>query len=68
MCIRDRDILLREGKRRAFSIANAPHEDAFLELHVRHMPGGQFTGQVFSTMQAVSYTHLDVYKRQRQGL
>lgn len=44
------DILLREGKRRAFSIANAPHEDAFLELHVRHMPGGQFTGQVFSTM------------------
>ena len=44
------DILLKDGKRRAFSIANAPHEDALLELHVRHMPGGQFTGHVFDTM------------------
>ena len=44
------DILLREGKRRAFSIANAPHEDALLQLHVRHMAGGQFTGHVFNTM------------------
>ncbi|MCP5229636.1 CDP-6-deoxy-delta-3,4-glucoseen reductase [Accumulibacter sp.] len=44
------DVLLREGKRRAFSIANAPHEDGLLQLHVRHMPGGQFTGHVFNTM------------------
>ena len=44
------DILLTQGKRRAFSIANAPHEDALLQLHVRHTPGGQFTGHVFNTM------------------
>jgi CDP-4-dehydro-6-deoxyglucose reductase len=44
------DILLKEGKRRAFSIANAPHEDAFLQLHVRHIPGGQFTEHVFDTL------------------
>ena len=44
------DILLKEGRRRAFSLANAPHDDAVLQLHVRHVPGGQFTGHVFNTM------------------
>lgn len=44
------DILLKEGKRRAFSLANPPHQDDFLQLHVRHVPGGQFTGHVFNTM------------------
>lgn len=44
------DVLLPGNKRRSFSIANAPHDDAFLELHVRHVPGGLFTDKVFSTM------------------
>ncbi len=44
------DILLKDGKRRAFSLANAPHDDASLQLHIRHIPGGQFTGHVFSAM------------------
>jgi CDP-4-dehydro-6-deoxyglucose reductase len=44
------DILLKDGKRRSFSLANAPHDDDLLELHVRLVPGGQFTGHVFSTM------------------
>jgi CDP-4-dehydro-6-deoxyglucose reductase, E3 len=44
------EFLLPEGKRRAFSLANAPHEDDVLELHVRMIPGGTFTEQVFSTM------------------
>lgn len=44
------DILLKDGKRRSFSLANAPHDDACLQLHIRHVPGGLFTGQVFSTM------------------
>ena len=44
------DILLKDGKKRSFSLANAPHDDAFLQLHVRHVPGGLFTEQVFSTM------------------
>jgi CDP-4-dehydro-6-deoxyglucose reductase len=44
------DILLKEGRRRSFSLANAPHADAFLQLHVRQVPGGQFTGHVFDTM------------------
>jgi CDP-4-dehydro-6-deoxyglucose reductase len=45
------DVLLPGGKRRAFSIANAPEDDdAGLELHVRHVPGGGFTDWVFGDM------------------
>ncbi len=44
------DILLKDGKKRSFSLANAPHDDAVLQLHIRHVPGGLFTEQVFTTM------------------
>ena len=44
------DIVLKEGRRRAFSLANAPHDDARLQLHIRRNPQGQFTNQVFTTM------------------
>ncbi len=44
------DILLKEGRRRGFSLANAPHADECLELHVRHVPGGKFTTQVFESL------------------
>ncbi len=44
------DILLRDGRRRSFSLANAPHDDAFLELHIRHIEGGEFTSEVFDKM------------------
>jgi len=46
------DFLLKDGQRRSFSLANAPETDALLELHVRHVPGGHFTDQVFATMKA----------------
>jgi len=41
------DMLLRDGQRRSYSIARAPHADGPLELHVRHLPGGVFTDHVF---------------------
>ena len=44
------DVILRDGRRRGFSLANAPHDDEFLELHVRHVPGGRFTEHVFNDM------------------
>lgn len=44
------DIILKNGHRRAFSIANAPHEDEFIELHIRHTIGGEFTDYVFDSM------------------
>jgi len=47
------EFLLRDGDRRAYSMANAPHtqaEQPGAELHIRHMPGGKFTDQVFGAM------------------
>jgi CDP-4-dehydro-6-deoxyglucose reductase len=44
------EFLLKDGKRRAFSIANAPHNDEMLQLHVRLAPGGRFTEHVFHGM------------------
>lgn len=44
------DILLKDGKRRSFSLANAPHDDAVLQLHVRYVAGGEFTEHVFTRM------------------
>jgi CDP-4-dehydro-6-deoxyglucose reductase len=44
------DILLADGRRRGFSLANPPHADELLELHVRHVPGGVFTDYVFDKM------------------
>jgi CDP-4-dehydro-6-deoxyglucose reductase len=53
------DILLKDGRRRAFSLANAPHDDASLHLHIRQVAGGQFTGQVFDTMQVRDIVRLN---------
>jgi CDP-4-dehydro-6-deoxyglucose reductase len=44
------DVLLPGGKRRAFSIANAPHTGTQVELHVRHVAGGDFTHRVFTDL------------------
>jgi len=47
------EFILRDGSRRAYSIATAPHVQESapgIELHIRHMPGGVFTDQVFSTL------------------
>lgn len=44
------DILLRDGRRRSFSMATRPQPAQELELHVRHLPGGKFSGRVFESM------------------
>ncbi len=44
------EFLLKDGKRRAFSIANAPHIDQSLELHLRLIPEGEFTTYAFEDM------------------
>lgn len=45
------NFILPDGSKRAFSIANPPHDDAFIELHIRHVAGGTFTDMLFSGMQ-----------------
>lgn len=45
------DILLADGRRRSFSLASAPAgAGQVLELHLRHVPHGQFTDYVFNQM------------------
>lgn len=44
------DILQKDGKPRSFSLANAPHDDEFLQLHIRNIAGGAFTQHVFNEM------------------
>ncbi len=44
------EFLLKDGQRRAYSIANAPEQEGPLELHIRHLPGGLFTDFVFGSV------------------
>lgn len=53
------EFLLKDGKRRAFSLANAPHVDNMLELHLRLIPGGQFTQYVFNEMPAKAIMRIE---------
>jgi CDP-4-dehydro-6-deoxyglucose reductase len=44
------EFLLKDGKRRSYSMANAPHTDEQITLHIRHLPGGLFTDHAFNNM------------------
>ena len=43
-------ILLKDQKPRSFSLASPPHENGYLTLHIRRIPGGLFTEHVFTEM------------------
>ncbi|NEX22015.1 CDP-6-deoxy-delta-3,4-glucoseen reductase [Thiorhodococcus mannitoliphagus] len=45
------ELSLKDGRTRAFSIANAPQDDAFLELHIRQIAGGEVTQHIFDALQ-----------------
>ncbi|MEA3639364.1 MAG: CDP-6-deoxy-delta-3,4-glucoseen reductase [Lamprobacter sp.] len=45
------ELMLRDGTRRAYSIANPPQADELLELHLRRVPGGRFSDEVFERME-----------------
>ena len=56
------DVLLRDGVRRSYSMANAPHtqgDKPWIELHIRHLPGGVFSDQVFGTLKAKDILRLE---------
>jgi CDP-4-dehydro-6-deoxyglucose reductase len=46
------DILMKEGRRRSYSLATRPDPGGVtaLEIHVRHTPGGAFTDHVFGKL------------------
>jgi CDP-4-dehydro-6-deoxyglucose reductase len=45
------DVILKDGARRQYSIATAPHADELLQLHIRHTPGGVFTDRLFGVVE-----------------
>ncbi len=53
------EFILKDGKRRAFSIANAPHDAEFIELHIRVIPGGVFSAYVANEMQEKAILRLE---------
>ncbi len=56
------EFILRDGDRRSYSMANAAHtqtEVGGIELHLRHMPGGKFTDQVFTELKEKAIMRLE---------
>lgn len=45
------DILMRDDKKRSFSMANPPHQDKQIELHIRYYDGGLFSEYAFNDLQ-----------------
>jgi len=45
------EFILKDGSRRSYSMATAPHADGQIALHIRHMPGGVFTDALFGARQ-----------------
>ncbi|HCN89669.1 MAG TPA: flavin oxidoreductase [Oxalobacteraceae bacterium] len=41
-------VLMQDGARRSYSMANPPHQSDGVQLHIRHVPGGRFTGYLES--------------------
>jgi CDP-4-dehydro-6-deoxyglucose reductase len=53
------EFILKHGKRRAFSIANAPHDSDFLQLHIRVIAGGVFSEYVEKELQEKAILRLE---------
>ena len=53
------DIHMQNGQRRSFSLANAPHDDEFLELHVRYYNGGLFSEFAFHKLHEKSLLRIE---------
>src|SRR5690606_32754100 len=45
------EFILKDGRRRSYSMATPPNENNLVELHIRHTPGGVFTDHVFAAGQ-----------------
>src|SRR3954469_716599 len=54
------NLILDNGERRDFSMANPPIESDGAELHIRHVPGGTFTGYVFTGLRQGDLLHAEI--------
>jgi CDP-4-dehydro-6-deoxyglucose reductase len=56
------EFILRDGTRRSYSMATAPHmlgTPPAIELHLRHLPGGKFTDMAFTTLKEKDILRLE---------
>lgn len=65
-------ILLPDGQRRSYSMANAPHESDTVQLHVRHVAGGTFSDKLLQTLKSgdmlkLELPHGDFWLREDSG-
>ena len=44
---------LQDGRHRSYSLANAPHDDDLIELHIRIVSGGYFSAQVLNQISEI---------------
>ena len=54
------NLILDNGERRDFSMANPPRESDGVQLHIRHVPGGAFTGYVFSELKRGDHLRVEI--------
>jgi len=53
------EFIMRDKSRRAFSLANSPSNDEYLELHLRQVPDGIFTNYVFDSMKEKAMVRIE---------
>lgn len=53
------EFILKDGQRRSFSIANAPHDSDFIQVHIRIIPNGVFTNFVANELQEKAIMRLE---------
>jgi CDP-4-dehydro-6-deoxyglucose reductase len=53
------EFIMRDKSRRAFSIANSPSNEEYLELHLRQVPDGIFTNHVFDSMKEKAMVRIE---------
>ena len=54
------NLILDNGERRDFSMANPPRESDGVQLHIRHVPGGAFTTYVFNELKRGDHLRMEI--------
>ncbi len=45
-------VIMKDGAKRSYSMANAPNEDGLIEWHIRRMEGGRFSTHAYDKLKA----------------
>ncbi|MEJ8846667.1 FAD-binding oxidoreductase [Variovorax rhizosphaerae] len=46
------EVVMRDGQRRSYAMANRPDEEGFIEWHVRRVPNGRFSEHAHAKLKA----------------